>query len=519
MKRSVLILGGGLSACCAALEAVRRGAAVTLVSDGAGASPFIHAFSTTLGEDDSAALLYEDTLRSGCFLGEADLVKELAEGAERIPAFLKELGLDFDREGDRVRLIRPLGASVPRVASVGGQTGPTLLKTIKERLAASPLFTEMKNTRAVDLICDNDRVIGARLYDREKKTFYDQGASAVILATGGYCRLFPQSTTPRDLGGDGIAMAYRAGAKLRDLEMIQFEPCSAVAPEALAGKSVITTLFYEGAVLKNKRGERFLLACGPEGERLQKDVLSLRMAREICAGGAGEHGGLFMDCTAVPKEKWKGVYEAYYKRYQAVGIDLKTTPIEVAPAAHTSLGGVTIDRACRASLPGLFACGEVTGGLHGANRLGGNAGLETMVFGTLAGQSAAEETGETGPLPEKRVPARRTRLDAAALREGLKEKLSLGLGVEREEKTIRNAEEWMKNALGLPFDHACFEDVRLENDLLCAFLSLRAARLRKESRGCHVRLDSADRGERYYLFVQKQNENPVFEKKLIEVIK
>lgn len=517
MKKSVLILGGGLSAYCAALEAVRRGAAVTLISDGAGASPFIHAFSTILGSDDSAQLLYDDTLRSGCFLGDRDLVKELAEGAERIPAFLRGFDLDFDREGDGIRLIRPLGASVPRVASVGGQTGPTLLKRIKERLAASPLFTEKKNTRAVELVCDGNRVVGARLYDREKKEFYDRGASAVILATGGYCRLFPQSTEPYDLGGDGIAMAYRAGAVLRDLEMIQFEPCSAVSPGSLAGKSIITTLFYEGAVLKNRRGERFLLAYGPEGERLQKDVLSLRMAREIRAGGAGEHGGLYMDCTAVPEELWTGVYEAYYKRYQAVGIDLKTTPIEVAPAAHTSLGGVMIDRACRTSLSGLYACGEVTGGLHGANRMGGNAGLETMVFGTLAGQSAAADAPETDPLPEKRVPARQSRLDAAALREELREMLALGLGVEREEETIRTAEEQIKGALALPFDRACFEDARLENDFLCAFLSLQAARRRKTSLGCHVRLDSANTSENCFLTVRKQNESPLFEKIMIEV--
>ena len=226
-----------------------------------------------------------------------------------------------------------------------------------------------------------------------------------------------------------------------------------------------------------------------------------------------------MDCTAVPEEKWEGVYEAYYKRYQAVGIDLKKTPIEVAPAAHTSLGGVVIDRSCRASVPGLFACGEVTGGLHGANRLGGNAGLETMVFGALAGQSAAKEAVDSDPIPEKRVSAHKSGLSLLALQEELREMLSLGLGVEREEEKIRNAEERMERALLSPFDKASFEDLRLENDLLCAFLSLRAARLRKESIGCHVRLDSADSAANYYLSVQKQNESPVFEKKMIEVIK
>ncbi len=519
MRRRVLILGGGLSAYTAAREAVKSGCEVILAQDGAGASPFIHAFCTVLGEDDSAAFLYEDTLRSGCGQNDPTLVKILAAGAETIPAYIRELGLDFDREGDRIRLIRPLGASVARVASVGGQSGPTLLKRLKEILAASPLFRERKNTRAVSLILQNGRVTGARLYDRETGFFYDLSAGAVILATGGWCRLFPQTTTPADLSGDGIALAYQAGARLCDLEFVQFEPCAAVFPEALRGKSVITTLFYEGAVLRNKAGERFMLKAGIEGEKVQKDVLSLWMAREIDGGGGSPHGGVYLDCTAVPAEKWSGVYEAYWQRYRAVGIDLKTTCAEVAPAAHTSLGGVMIDEACRTTVPGLYACGEVTGGLHGANRLGGNAGLETLVFGALAGKSAAAEAADVPPLPERRAPAQHGRPEPALLREAFGKKLALGLGVERCEERLREGVAWIENALGSPFDPACPEEKRLENDLICARLALTAARMRRESCGCHVRLDSVESPEKYRITVQKQNGKALFEKKTIEVSK
>lgn len=490
MRTGVLILGGGLSAFAAAFEAVRSGARVDLFSDGAGASPFIHGICLPVGEGDGAAPYRDDTIRSGCGQNDPELVDVLARGALELPEYLSGLGLFPDTENGSIRFIRPLGSTLARVVSVENATGPAVLREIRRRLRETSLFTEHPSCRAVDLIRQNGRAAGARIFDRKTGRFFSCFAKATVLATGGFCRLFPETTTPPDLGGDGIAMAYRAGAALRDLEMIQFEPCSAVFPEKLAGKSIITTLFYNGAVLKNRAGERFLLRYGPEGERLQKNDLSLRMAREILSGGGTEHGGLWMDCTAVPHETWSGVYQPYFARYSAVGIDLRTTPIEVAPAAHTSLGGVGIDGECRTDVPGLFACGEVTGGLHGANRLGGNAGTETMVFGRIAGSAAARERGEAPEDDPGETPDRPTALDLPALRKQLGSLLQNGLGVIRTGARIRAALSQAEEMLALPLSPASFEEARLINDLTVARLALAAALKRKESLGCHVRDDA-----------------------------
>lgn len=514
MKTDVLILGGGVSAWAAAAEAVKAGVQVDLFCDGAGASPLIHGFCLPEGPGDSAELFYEDTVRAGCGQGDPAIIRTLTEGTEELDGYLAGLGLQPDREEGALRLLQPLGSRVPRVASVENRTGPALLRALRQRLNGNEKFTEHRGFRALELIKRDGRVTGAKLYDRAQDRFISCTAAVILLAVGGFSRLFPETTAPADLGGDGIAMAARAGASLVDMEFIQFEPCSAVAPEPLVGKSMITTMFFEGAVLRNARGERFLLKYGPEGERIQKDVLSLRMAEEILSGGAGPHGGLFFDCTAVDEARMRGVYRPYLERYLAVGIDIRKTPFEVAPAAHTALGGVRITPDCRTDVPGLFACGEVTGGLHGANRLGGNAGTETVVFGRIAGKTAAEEVKRMAEAPEGTAEAARqaegTRqmenvppvLPIPALRERLKTALRSGLGVLRREDRTLSALREVREMLALPFSENSFEELRFRNDLLTARLSLTAALERKGSVGCHIREDAVEEKEKYRLLLK-----------------
>ena len=230
----------------------------------------------------------------------------------------------------------------------------------------------------------------------------------MILATGGFGRLFPESTNSADIGGDGCAMASLAGCGLTDMEFIQFEPSAAVWPPELSGKSIITTMFYEGAVLRGGDGKRFM------DERVSKDVQSKAIAEQILKGNTTPHGGVWFDATAVPDHLWDTVYKPYLDRYLKYGIDMRKEPVEIAPAAHTTCGGVIVDENCRTGVPGLIACGEVTGGLHGANRLGGNAGLETMVFGRVAGKTAMEEF-KSCPEGAADVQKNKTR-DVAALR-------------------------------------------------------------------------------------------------------
>lgn len=494
MKTDILIIGGGLSGICAAYEIIKNSdRSVDLLQWGGGASPFIHGFSLPIGEDDSEQLLFSDSMASGCGQSREELVRRLCRDSLQLPDYFRKLGLSVDAEGGKPRLVKSLGSSAARIAGIGNNTGPVMLHTLRKKLLASGRYREHKNFRALALLKIGERVVGARCYDKDADAFQSVSAGVVILATGGFGRLFPESTNASDIGGDGCAMAYLAGGKMTDMEFIQFEPSAAVWPEALAGKSIITTMFYEGAVLRGADGQRFMLRYAPEGECVSKDVQAKAISREIRRGNQTPHGGVWFDATAVPAAMWEGIYKPYRNRYLAHGIDMTRQPVEVAPAAHTTCGGVWIDENCRTGIPGLLACGEVTGGLHGANRLGGNAGLETMVFGRIAGHAALEEQPSPVELPENICPNRPADPETATLRQELQRLLRQTLGVIRCGKQMQAGLDQMDRMLGqLGAYEGCYEKHRLFNDLLTARMALLAALHRKGSIGCHYREDSKE---------------------------
>ena len=224
-------------------------------------------------------------------------------------------------------------------------------------------------------------------------------ARAVVLATGGWCGKYNFSDNPPELRGDGVALAQSLGAAARDLDAVQYEPTVALAPARLRGIPVITTMLHEGATFRNRLGAEFL----PD-KHANKDAIARAIFAEIAAGrgvngGSGAESpvdvGIWYDATGVPREILETRYADTVRRYAACGIDIAREPMLVAPAPHTSIGGVVIDARCRvlradgAPVAGLFAAGEVTCGVHGRNRVGGNAGTEVLVFGRIAGESAA----------------------------------------------------------------------------------------------------------------------------------
>ena len=214
-------------------------------------------------------------------------------------------------------------------------------------------------------------------------------ARTVVIATGGWCGKYDFSDNPPELRGDGIDMAVKLGAATRDMDQVQYEPTVALAPERVRGIPVITTMLFDGATFRNAKGEEFL-----SDKHANKDEISRAIFAEIEAG-RGSDGGVWFDATQVPREILDTTYVDTVKRYAAAGVDIHKESMLVAPAPHTSLGGLVIDTHCRVlrtdgtPIPGLFAAGEVTGGIHGFNRIGGNAGTETLVFGRIAGESAA----------------------------------------------------------------------------------------------------------------------------------
>ena len=510
MKTDVLIIGAGLTGTVAADVIVQNSDLnVVQLAGGSGASPYIHGFCMPVGQGDNEMLLWADTMASGYNQCDPKLVDSLCANAAALEAYFAELGLALDQAEEGPRLLHALGSSVPRIASIHNDTGAVMLRRVRDRLKASARYAQITGQRALELICDQGRVIGAMCYDEEKERFYNLYAKTVILATGGFGRLFPESTNSADIGGDGAAMAYLAGAELTDMEFVQFEPSAAVWPPEVAGKGIVTTMFYDGAVLRGKDGNRFMLDYSENGERVPKDVQSKCISDEIRRHGATPHGGVWFDATAVPEEKWQGAYKPYLNRYLACGIDLRKEPVEIAPAAHTTCGGVRIDEYCRSGVPGLIVCGEAAGGLHGANRLGGNAGLETMVFGRIAGKTAVECTDPSLLLPEnaEMIPNRASDVDVEMIRSRFRQIMRRSLNVIRSEAELKQGIEETAELLSCLGEHqGCYQKHRLYNDLLTARVAMVSALERTGSVGCHHRADAVEDNTVYRVVVKKDGE-------------
>ena len=384
----LLVIGGGLAGWRAAEAAVKAGASVTLVANGSGNSPDIHAINVPVRADDSIELFIDDTLTSGGGACDPALVETLCRESVKL---LDEFPFDRNPDGS-YKTIQPLGCSVPRCVSIDHKIGAWALAKVKRELSEK---MEVIPGRVVRLIQNYSLfTIHYSLGDDDASVV----GRSVVIATGGWCGKYEFSDNPPELRGDGIALAQSLGAAVRDMDAVQYEPTVALAPARLRGIPVITTMLHEGATFRNRLGEEFL----PD-KHANKDAISRAILAEIGAGRGVDGGsgaqppvdvGIWYDATGVPREILETRYADTVRRYAACGIDITREPMLVAPAPHTSLGGVVIDARCRVlrpdgtPIPGLFAAGEVTGGVHGRNRLGGNAGTEVLVFGRIAGRAS-----------------------------------------------------------------------------------------------------------------------------------
>lgn len=375
----VLVIGGGLAGWRAAEAAVKRGASVALVANGPGNSPDIHAINVPVREDDSVERFIDDTLRSGRGGCDRALVETLCRESVKLA---DEFPFDRNLDGS-YKLLQPLGCSVPRCVSVDHRIGAYALAKIKRDLSGK---IEMVKGRVTALSFNSKlSTFSFQLGDHDSPC----EARTVVIATGGWCGKYDFSDNPPELRGDGIDMAVKLGAATRDMDQVQYEPTVALAPERVRCIPVITTMLFDGATFRNAKGEEFL-----SDKHANKDEISRAIFAEIEAG-RGSDGGVWFDATQVPRGILDTTYIDTVKRYETAGVDIHRESMLVAPAPHTSLGGLVIDTHCRVlrtdgtPIPGLFAAGEVTGGIHGFNRIGGNAGTETLVFGRIAGEEAA----------------------------------------------------------------------------------------------------------------------------------
>ncbi len=533
MGIKVLIAGKGLTGLMAAwqlLEQAGSGKAehnleIEIVSDGSGASPYVHGFNVPLHPNDTVDIFKQDTMEGGYALSNPALVDCLCEDSEAMPKLLESLHVYLEKKDGQYKLLKPLGSTWPRVTGSGNHTGAEIMNRLFALLKAREEVTFTSSARILRLDVNGRKVQGAILWDKQKNRFEYRQADIVLLACGGFCGIFPFSTNTADSGGDGIAMAYEAGAKLTDMEFIQFEPSVALYPEGVRGKGVITTMFYEGAVLRNGKNERFMKPEGDmgPGECVSKDTLAKAIYKEMQEGTPTEHGGVYFDATGVGEKKLMESYDSYVDRYKKVGVDITKEAFEIAPGAHTSLGGVVVNTNCETNIEGLFAAGEMIGGLHGANRVGGNAGLETLVFGKraadgmyayLQNQAKAKKSQEC--FSEEKIQELLAEKDRKisieeihCMREKMESALQENLFVIRNGENLKKTVTLLEKLTTFVRESSCreypYEKIRLENDLICASLLANAALTRRETVGCHVRADSIDGEHGYHVMLQKDS--------------
>src|SRR3954447_4878930 len=426
----VLVIGAGGAGLRAAIEGSAAGVRVGLVCKSllgkahtVMAEGGIAAALANVDERDGWKVHFADTMRGGQYLSHPRMAEIHAKEAPDRVRELEAWGALFDRTQDGRILQRNFGGHrYPRLAHVGDRTGLEMIRTLQDHGIHSGMEVHMECT-VLSLLTDGGRIAGAFGYDREKGHFMLWPAKAVVLATGGIGRAFKISSNSWEYTGDGHALAYQAGAELKDMEFVQFHPTGMVWPPSVRGILVTEGVRGEGGVLRNSEGRRFMFDEIPdlykaqtadheeEGwrytqgdknarrppELLTRDHVARCINREVKAGRGSPHGGVYLDIAWIKDRIPNGadhikrkLPSMYHQFKQLAEIDITQTPMEVGPTTHYMMGGIRVDGDTQASsVPGLYAAGEAAAGLHGANRLGGNSLSDLLVFGRRAGQFAA----------------------------------------------------------------------------------------------------------------------------------
>jgi len=520
----VLVVGAGGAGLRAAVEAQAAGARVGIVC-----KSLLGKAHTVMAEGGIAAALanvaaaddwrihFRDTLLGGKMLNNWRMAQLHAQEAPERVRELERWGAVFDRTPQGTILQRPFGGHThPRLAHVGDRTGLEMIRTLQDRAVQAGIPVHMECT-VTHLLKDGARLAGALAYWRESGRFVAFRARAVILATGGIGKAYEITSNSWEYTGDGHALAYAAGAELIDMEFVQFHPTGMVWPPGVRGILVTEAVRGEGGVLRNTRGERFMERYDPKRMELStRDIVARSIYTEVREGRGSPHGGAFLDITHKGADYIKRKLPSMYDQFMELArVDITREPMEVGPTAHYMMGGVRVDAETAAStVPGLYAAGEVAGGMHGANRLGGNSLSDLLVFGRRAGAAAAAYARGLRELPA--LPA--GELDAAErgllapfdrtqgenpyeVHQALQKSMQNLVGIFRTETDLRRGIQEIAS-LRERAARVRVEGSRLFNpgwhlarDLQCMLEVsegiARAALLRTESRGAHSRLDYA----------------------------
>src|SRR5712692_8219345 len=402
LDTDILVLGAGGAGLCAALHAADRSPrlTVTVAVKGllgrAGCTRMVQGgFNAVLEAPDSIDAHFLDTLAGGGWINDQELVWTLVtEAPGRVRELENRYGCFFDRHPDgRIHQKPFAGQSHDRTIHKGDLTGIEIMNRLTEQVWTRRSIRALEEHRAVELVRDGaGRVGGALLLDIRRGSFLAVRARATLLAMGGGPTMYRVIACSADKAADGIALALKAGVPLRDMEMVQFHPTGLVIPGSLmTGALLEEGLRGAGGQLRNGLGERFMARYdAARMERSTRDLVSRASFLEVSQGRGTENGGVWIDVSHLGAEHVERNFRGMVRRCRDFGRDLARGPVEVGPTAHFMMGGVVIDCACRTAIDGLFAAGEDAGGVHGANRLGGNGVADSTVFGGLAGDVMAD---------------------------------------------------------------------------------------------------------------------------------
>jgi succinate dehydrogenase / fumarate reductase flavoprotein subunit len=520
-EHDVLVIGAGGAGLRAAIEALALGVSVGVVS-----KSLLGKAHTVMAEGGIAAAManvdtqddwrthFRDTMRGGKMLNNWRMAQLHAQESPDRVRELEQWGALFDRTEDGNILQRAFGGhTFKRLCHVGDRTGLEMIRTLQDRGVHMGFDVYMECT-VVRLLTEGRRCVGALGYWREHGRFVVFKAKSVVIATGGIGKAWPITSNSWEYTGDGMALAYEAGADLMDLEFVQFHPTGMVWPPGVQGILVTEAVRGEGGILRNKKGERFMERYDPKRMELStRDVVARSIYTEVKEGRGTEHGGAYLDISHQPAEYVKKKLPSMYHQFKELAdVDITKGPMEVGPTCHYVMGGIRVEaETAQSTLPGLFAAGEAAAGLHGANRLGGNSLSDLLVFGRRAGIAAAKHAKEVSS----------PRLDAAQIEQAEGEALRpfQRLGGENPYAIHRDLQDVMQNLVGIfrtrgdvekalgelgklkeRWSHTSVEGSRMFNPGWHLALDLksmltiseavaRSALVREESRGAHSRID------------------------------
>ena len=450
-EHDVLIIGAGGAGLRASLEALAQGASVGVVC-----KSLLGKAHTVMAEGGIAAAManvdaadnwkthFRDTMRGGKFLNNWRMAQLHAQESPARVRELEQWGALFDRTENGDILQRAFGGhTFKRLCHVGDRTGLEMIRTLQDRGVQQGIDVYMECT-VTRLLTDGSRVTGAFAYWRETGRFIVFKAKSIVIATGGIGKAWRITSNSWEYTGDGMALAYEAGAELMDMEFVQFHPTGMVWPPGVQGILVTEAVRGEGGILRNKAGERFMEKYDPKRMELStRDVVARSIYTEVKEGRGTEHGGAYLDISHKPAEYVKKKLPSMYHQFKELAdVDITKGPMEVGPTCHYMMGGIRVDaETAQSTVPGLFAAGEAAAGLHGSNRLGGNSLSDLLVFGRRAGLAAAEHAKS----------ASASSFDNSQIEQAEKELLApfSNSGTESPYAVHRDLQEVMQNLVGI----------------------------------------------------------------------